>query len=72
MPGNLRQVFQSPVGEVDFQWQDQFGGVARIQGPFGVSHRHPSYRRRVSILSHAMKSDFKIVHSLPRSRPIAG
>ena len=37
--GNMRQLFQSEVGEMDFQWQEQYGGIMRIKGPFGVSSR---------------------------------
>ncbi|KAK7691948.1 hypothetical protein QCA50_005353 [Cerrena zonata] len=33
--GNLRQVFHSLVGEIDTQWQEQYGGVVRIKGSFG-------------------------------------
>lgn len=35
-PGNFGQLFRSLVGEVDFKWQEQFGGVAHIKGPLGV------------------------------------
>ena len=35
--GNLRQIFHSPVGEIDTRWQEQYGGVVRIKGSFGVS-----------------------------------
>jgi len=34
----MRQVYQSEVGEVDFQWLEQFGGVMRLKGPFGVRY----------------------------------
>lgn len=39
MSGNMRQLFQSEVGEMDFQWQEQYGGIVRVKGPFGVSPR---------------------------------
>lgn len=39
MSGNMRQLFQSEVGEMDFQWQEQYGGIMRIKGPFGVRFR---------------------------------
>lgn len=34
--GNTRQLFQSDVGVMDFQWQEEFGGITRLKGPFGV------------------------------------
>ncbi|EIM79122.1 cytochrome P450 [Stereum hirsutum FP-91666 SS1] len=33
--GNLLQIFQEQAGTFDFKWQEQFGGVFRIRGPFG-------------------------------------
>lgn len=38
--GNLGQLYRMVVGEVDFEWQDKYGGVARINGPLGVSSYH--------------------------------
>ena len=34
--GNIRQPYQSEVGETDFRWQKQFGGIMRLKGPSGV------------------------------------
>jgi len=34
--GNVRQVYQSKIGGVDLQWLEQFGGIMRLEGPFGV------------------------------------
>ena len=36
----MRQLFQSEVGEMGFQWQEQYGGIMRIKGPFGVRLRY--------------------------------
>ncbi|CAL1711674.1 unnamed protein product [Somion occarium] len=33
--GNLPQVLQSEVGEVDWRWQEQFGGIVHMKGSFG-------------------------------------
>ena len=36
LTGNMRQLYQSEVGELDFRWQEEFGGIMRLKGPFGV------------------------------------
>lgn len=36
LTGNLAELHQKQAGEADFRYQDEFGGVARIKGPFGV------------------------------------
>ncbi|THH16007.1 hypothetical protein EUX98_g9372 [Antrodiella citrinella] len=33
--GNVGKLYRSLIGDVDFVWQDQFGGIARIKGPIG-------------------------------------
>ncbi|KAJ3787298.1 cytochrome P450 [Lentinula aff. detonsa] len=33
--GNLAELFQSQVGAPDFKWNQQFGDIVRIKGPFG-------------------------------------
>lgn len=38
--GNSKELFQSSAGEQEFEWQNQFGGIARIKASFGVgNHR---------------------------------
>jgi len=34
--GNLEEIFQSQAGEPDFKYQQLYGDVVRIKGPFGV------------------------------------
>ena len=34
--GNLPEIFQSQVGVPDFKYQQVYGDVVRIKGPFGV------------------------------------
>jgi hypothetical protein len=35
-PGNLPEIFQSQAGVPDFKYQQDYGDVVRIKGPFGV------------------------------------
>jgi len=34
--GNLPEIFQSQAGVPDFKYQQVYGDVVRIKGPFGV------------------------------------
>jgi hypothetical protein len=34
--GNLPEIFQSQAGVPDFKYQQDYGDVVRIKGPFGV------------------------------------
>jgi len=34
--GNVDKARQSEAGELDFLWREQFGGIMRLKGPFGV------------------------------------
>ena len=34
--GNVDQLRLDEAGEMDFLWQEQFGGIMRLKGPFGV------------------------------------
>jgi len=34
--GNVDKARQSEAGEMDFLWHEQFGGIMRLKGPFGV------------------------------------
>jgi|SRR5712671_5421169 len=38
LAGNLRQLMREQVGSYDTKWQELYGMVARIKGPFGVRH----------------------------------
>jgi len=37
--GNVDKARQSEAGEMDFLWREQFGGIVRLKGPFGVRLR---------------------------------
>lgn len=34
--GNVYELLQSEVGKMEFELQDQYGGIARLRAPFGV------------------------------------
>ena len=34
--GNVDQLCLDEAGEMDFLWQEQFGGIMCLKGPFGV------------------------------------
>jgi hypothetical protein len=38
LAGNLRQLMREQVGSYDTKWQELYGMVARIKGPFCVRH----------------------------------
>ena len=35
--GHLPELFQEEAGAADFRWQEEYGTIARIKAPFGVS-----------------------------------
>lgn len=36
LTGHLPELFQTPSGEKDFQWQQEYGSVVRVKAPLGV------------------------------------
>lgn len=55
-------MFQSQVGDADFKYQEEYGGVVRIKGAFGVSFFHayqPVFAERISQEDRLLISDPK-------------
>ncbi|KAF8963608.1 cytochrome P450 [Flammula alnicola] len=56
--GNLRQYFQSQAGEIDFKWQEAYGGVVRFKGPFGEDRLLVSDPKALQYIYHISGYNF--------------
>ncbi|KAL9711697.1 hypothetical protein Ac2012v2_004769 [Leucoagaricus gongylophorus] len=56
--GNLPELFQSQVGDADFKYQEEYGGVVRIKGAFGEDRLLISDPKALQYILHTSGYNF--------------